>query len=156
MMCSCGGEGLSCCPPASGWPSYCTAPGTVCQGGGFGPTQCVACGGSGEACCDGQACDGGGCCVDGLCVDEGESCGDDAGLCAGGGCEDGACGRIGEACCDGDIGCSAPFAVCGAGDVCTSCGGEGDPCCGNVCNDPYLCQFMGGGRRACVAPMSTP
>jgi hypothetical protein len=155
-MVNCGNEGQACCPPGAGSPAFCTVAGTVCQGGGFGgATQCVACGGPGEACCDGQACDGGGCCVDGLCVGEGDACGDEEdGTCSDGGCEDGACGRIGDDCCSGDIGCSAPFAVCG-GDFCVACGGLDQPCCGSECGEPYFCAFAPGGRR-CRLPMSGP
>jgi len=66
------------------------------------------------------------------------------GTCSGGSCADGACGAIGQGCCTG-IGCPGPYAVCG-GDVCVGCGGNGQPCCGGTCLEPYICGGPGGAR----------
>jgi hypothetical protein len=140
---TCGGDMENCC--TSGGGAYCTSPGLACVPR-FGPDLCEACGGPGEPCCPGQACDGGGCCVDNDCVAPGASCGGTAGLCSAGSCAGGTCGRPGQPCCPGGIGCSAPYAVCVGGSVCETCGNSGDRCCSpdNHCNGSLVCTALAG------------
>src|SRR5262245_59822445 len=56
-----------------------------------------ACGGDGLACCPGNVCNQGGCCVANKCVAAGGSCGTAGGTCTAGSCS--GCGAAGEPCC---------------------------------------------------------
>ncbi len=103
----------------------------------------VACGGPGEACCLGNTCGGGGCCVNFTCVATGGTCPNGLGVCASGSC--GTCGGVGQACCqEGTLAvCTAPGASCTStkGGTCDACGVLGGPCCANdECLNPLaLC-----------------
>ena len=90
-------------------------PGGTGTGGAAGP----ACGGSGQACCAANTCNGGGCCVGGMCVGAGMTCGNGntTGTCTNGSCQNAAgtaCGAIGQICCgaNGGTTCTASGARC--------------------------------------------
>src|SRR6185295_3166394 len=101
----------------------------------------VPCGGAGQACCEGNACTLGGCCLPSpmgnnrTCVAPGAMClGQSA--CNMGSC--GNCGGPGQPCCGGAAGgngyCTAGFTVCRGGGgqrSCIACGMAGLPCCEN-------------------------
>jgi hypothetical protein len=143
-MTMCGDAGEPCCA-VMGAVNYCTEPGALCIGESFtSPGMCEACGGRGERCCPGQACDDpAACCAGGRCVAAGEMCpaatdgGSGGGVCRSGGCAGGTCGRIGEPCCGRGLGCTQSYSVCGSGGVCVSCGGRDEVCCGGECVPPY-------------------
>lgn len=128
-----------------------------------GTNRCTACGGSGQPCCDGVWCGGGGCCdqtVD-TCVANTATCGGGQGKCFEGACLGGGCGGLGQACCGGGVGCTAPFSACQA-NVCVGCGGPGEPCCpgnntggfwcsaGETCVSGS-CATCGGNGQPCCA-----
>lgn len=116
----------------------------------------AACGDPGFACCAGNSCNGGGCCVAGICMGEGGTCATlGGGACAAGAC--GACGGLGFACCTSTSGgsnatCTAPNTIC-TGGTCERCGAVGYSCCASgvggagVCEPNTLC----GANNKCVA-----
>jgi hypothetical protein len=93
----------------------------------------ATCGLDGLACCPGNVCNEGGCCVAGKCVAKGSMCSSI------GSCVDGSCGGCGtvwkgtpQACCDQRV-CTGSRTACagmGAG-TCQACGGAAQPCCGD-------------------------
>lgn len=97
------------------------------------------CGGPGQMCCEGQACDGAPgleCSPDGFCV--------------------AACGGLDEDCCVGDT-CDDDMLVCLGGtcrDLNDFCGGEGQPCCPDgSCDFEHLaCQEGDCVQRADICP----
>lgn len=114
-----------------------------------------ACGDPGFACCAGNGCKAGGCCVDSICMAEGGTCATlGGGTCAAGAC--GTCGGPGLACCTSGTGsgsCTAPDTLC-SGGTCERCGSVGYNCCAagaggaGVCNDANsLC----GANNKCTA-----
>ncbi len=129
--------------------------GMVCVDG----TQ-KACGATGNACCQDNACGGGDCCVDGVCLGNNTSCGAGLGNCktANGGCATIPCGGSGQNCCagaPGGVGAAANFctgsglACIPATGKCGTCGGSGQPCCdGNVCNAGGCCDNS---AKKCIA-----
>jgi hypothetical protein len=118
------------------------------------------CGEPGFACCTGNACKGGGCCVSGICMAEGGACvGLGGGVCSAGAC--GTCGGPGLPCCGTDAktgSCTAPSTLC-SGGTCAKCGELGATCCvgpagssTGVCNDVHaIC----GASNICT-PCGTP
>ena len=114
------------------------------------------CGGSGQPCCRGKVCNGGGCCIvpnsgsGGFCVGATESCkkGNDgfAGTCNNGSCGTPAapCGALTQMCCDPGGGvqakCTANGTTCDNGK-CAGCGRPGEPGCngGPPGDDSYRC-----------------
>lgn len=79
------------------------------------PDAGIPCGASGQSCCDPvDSCDLGLACSDSTCV----PCGRLSGPCCAGACIDGS--------------------ACSGGACVPSCGGDGQPCCGDICNDPGL------------------
>ena len=101
------------------------------------------CGATGQQCCPGESCDGGGCCVDEQCVAAGQPCGQGlTGTCTAGSC--GSCGGLGQPCCavSHSEACSSPQGACGGctqsgtmcstsgpDGTCVACGAEGMTCC---------------------------
>lgn len=126
-------------------------PGGVCERG-----HCEACGGDGEDCCAGDACDAGLVCDDRgrcrPCGGEGEACCDAAEwvdacpavdlTCVTGTCEP--CGERDERCCGFRSERCGPSLAC-VGPVVDSycvCGDGGQPCCdGTDCDAPYMCRI---------------
>src|SRR4051812_22648455 len=105
-------------------------------------TPAPTCGGSGQACCPGNVCTGGGCCVAGQCVANGTPCRADAT------CLEGSCGGCGagmpkaQDCCAGRA-CTGSRSTClGAGaGMCQACGGAGQSCCGDgFCEASLRCD----------------
>jgi len=107
--------------------------------------NCLACGGPGQPCCDGNNCDGGGCCDHNTdtCVGEGNNCSNNQGTCSAGSCQGGSCGALGQECCNNGVSCTADFTDC-TNDTCSPCGGLGQRCCdgvgGRYCGSPYACE----------------
>jgi hypothetical protein len=141
--------------------------------GGSGGTSPSPCGASGQACCGGNVCNGGGCCLPGMgggarvCVGAGEACSGTgvAGTCTGGSCTGAAgtpCGAVSQTCCGGAVDggggggntfCTASGARCTAG-VCTGCGTSGLSCCqggsANQCGASLGCVAAAdGGGNIC-------
>jgi hypothetical protein len=128
-----------------------SASGVVCVAGSF-----VSCGASGQACCQGNTCNGPGCCGDGVCIAAGDECNFAAGYCDSGVCYDGAeaCGGLGMDDCP-FIDCTAPYTVADPID-CEPCGAEGLPCCqdgycgpGLGCGDFGDCEPCGLSGQPC-------
>jgi hypothetical protein len=101
------------------------------------------CGVGGLACCPGNICTEGGCCLAGKCVAKGSMCS------ALGSCVDGSCGGCGaiymgtaQVCCDQRV-CTGSRSACagtGAG-TCQACGGAGQLCCGDgFCQAGLACD----------------
>ncbi len=145
----CGGTGSdTCCPTSADHPSLCSASKTTCvldNNGGGASDSCQACGGNNQPCCDGNACDSGGCCVQDKCVNNNASCGQGLGNCKTGSC--GTCGGLGQACCAGDA-CTATDTRCLL-NICAPCGGQDQRCCfdpsdgvNDFCERPYNPVFM--------------
>ena len=156
-----------------------TGTGAVSGGtGGSGGSTVVACGASGQACCTGNVCNGGGCCIpmtpDGgggaqrICVGAGQTCTGTGvtGTCSAGSCSNtvgAACGGANQACCggtpaaDGGVGgvggfCTATGMRC-TGGLCIACGTAGEACCQggtNQCVSPLAC-LPGDGGTTCQA-----
>jgi hypothetical protein len=109
------------------------------QGGAGGST--LACGEPGTQCCDGNTCNGGGCCVTGICMAVGGSCvGLGGGTCNAGAC--GTCGGPGLPCCGSNPSsgsCTAPDTKCNAG-TCAKCGEMGSPCCASASGGTGVCK----------------
>jgi len=132
----------------------------------------VACGATGDACCQNNTC-AGGCCVDGTCRANAATCGPTLGACNGGtgGCATGPCGGNGQNCCVGNPGgvgtaanfCTGSGLACIPGTVpnkCGTCGGTGQPCCdGNICTGGGCCDNSAkkciANGSACTAPEGT-
>jgi hypothetical protein len=126
------------------------------------PADDGPCGRPGSLCCQANACDDGGCCVQGRCRANGAACGssnagengDDGvpGTCQAGSCAASgtSCGNVGQPCCGSKASCTAPRAQCSMGTSCQACGGAGQPCCGNggsaTCLAGLDCQGAGFGR----------
>jgi hypothetical protein len=144
-------------------------------GGGTGGTTggtsgtSLACGGPGQPCCTGNACNANGCCIPmttdaafggttRLCVAAGQECTGTgvSGTCSAGSC--GNCGAVGQPCCGGTDGggfgagagtCTASGSRCTNGS-CAACGGEGGACCqGNQCQGSLVCAAAAGGAATC-------
>lgn len=100
-----------------------TGPSTVTPSPGYdGGTAVSTCGGTGESCCSGTACQSG------L-------------LCTGGTCQP-ICGAEGEACC-GNSACNAGLS-CRSGTCQVPCGRNGESCCGGTtCTGTLSCQADG-------------
>ena len=105
------------------------------------------CGTTGQPCCAGNLCVGGGCCEMGLCTPFGNSCR----LAPSHSCLNNRCGiecgGVNMKCC-AQRNCTAPQTACeGAATAvgtCVSCGGPGQPCCsGSYCAGGVMCA---GGR----------
>src|SRR6185312_5283823 len=81
------------CQPCGG-PGQSCCPGRACDAAdvctGGGAGVCTACGDAGEACCGANTCNGGGCCVADVCAGAGSTCPMFGGACASGAC--GSCG----------------------------------------------------------------
>jgi hypothetical protein len=113
------------------------------------------CGVMDAACCPGDTCDDGGCCVDQACVANGGVCGDSLGACAVGAC--GTCGALGQRCCEERAsddctsatancqGCTAAGTTCAtATGTCAACGTSGIVCCGgDKCLAPFTACIGG-------------
>jgi hypothetical protein len=110
-----------------------------------------ACGGTGQACCPGNECNGGGCCELGTCTPFGNSCRlVTSHSCLSNRC--GAeCGGLKMRCCP-QRNCTERLTACEGGGVgtCESCGGMGQACCaGNYCTGSIMCMA---GRCGPVPP----
>ncbi|HXU82079.1 MAG TPA: hypothetical protein VN914_11820 [Polyangia bacterium] len=110
------------------------------------------CGQGGQACCPGNVCNGGGCCVNNQCVANGTACRADA-TCLGGSC--GGCGSglpMPQECCAARA-CTASRTVClgpGAG-LCQGCGAAGQSCCGDAfCEGNLRCDTSVAPPGLCV------
>ncbi|MFA6489276.1 MAG: hypothetical protein WCT52_01195, partial [Candidatus Micrarchaeia archaeon] len=87
----------------------------------------TSCGGSGEACCASDTCDGGNICSAATCV---------------------ACGAYGQPCCE-SLACN-PLLTCSSGTC--QCGGSGQPCCsGTTCSATYACNLTSVLCQSCGA-----
>ena len=126
--------------------------------GGQGGSTVPACGRAGMQCCDGNDCEGGGCCVSGICMAAGGTCvGLGGGICGAGAC--GTCGGPGLPCCGSAAAtgvCTAPGTACSAGN-CTKCGDLGLPCCTSTSGGTGKCNganaiCSGGLCLACGTP----
>lgn len=120
---NCGACNHSCAVPAN------------CPGGGrcmCFVSECIACGGSGDHCCEtGPAC-GPGLICDGPPAKDVSKC------------VMGTCGGNGQACCQSGTTCNIGLA-CSAepgtkGAKCEPCGGADQPCCGTFCGNGYQCR----------------
>jgi hypothetical protein len=168
---SCGHPGEPCCAGSCGSgccvESRCLAVGASC-GGNSGTCMsdgCSGCGSSAQLCCPGGGCHAGLACTSNsptaaasfppsmltcsVCGKADEACCPDrtcsAGVCVGNGaggevCRTN-CGTEGQACCQ-----LASGASCGAGlnctnQICSKCGGEGEPCCAGAasCESSLVC-----------------
>ena len=117
---------------------------------GAGGSSGTQCGGPGQPCCGGNACNGGGCCVatttgaqtTRLCVGAGQACVATGvtGTCTSGSCSGptgSPCGALAQTCCgiNPDAGANAAGGFCTAGGTrcvvgtCSACGGPGQACC---------------------------
>ena len=92
----------------------------------------LRCGDPEAACCDGNTCKDGGCCVAARCVAEMGNCAPLAATCKAGSC--GGCGGVGQICCSGA--CTGASTIC-EGTVCVRCGGAGEPCCASSPADSF-------------------
>jgi hypothetical protein len=103
------------------------------------------CGMGGQACCPGNACEGGGCCLKGICVAVGHACS------PGSSCFFGSCGGAGglqQPCWQGSCTESRTICLGGPPGVCETCGGPGQPCC----EDGFCAERPGAGRDGGDAP----
>jgi hypothetical protein len=110
------------------------------------------CGGRDQACCPGNVCNGGGCCMKGQCVANGTPCRADAT------CLEGSCGGCGatmprpQECCPGRA-CTASRTACVgmAGGMCQACGGSGQGCCDDgFCEANLRCDTSVAPPGTCV------
>ncbi len=143
--------------------------------GGMGGMTPPSCGAAGEACCAANTCDGGGCCVLGRCRGAGQTCG--SGTCMNGSCGTAGmpCGAVGQACCPIMIAgttypsCTSPASHCNANNMCVSCGGANQICCGAAgsatCSAGFdctaqgpsgMCQPCGGLNQPCCIRQPQP